>query len=339
MTRKSILFVQVGKAELVDIPLPELKTNEVLVRTAISTISSGTERANLCGDLNVSPMQPTLTVAKFPRSSGYSTSGTVEAVGAAVTKVAVGDRVAMCWSCHTDLNVLSENLVYKLDDNISFETAALLHIGTFPMAAIRKTRLEFGEPAIVMGQGILGQIAVLQLKVAGASPVIAVDLVKERRDIALNLGADFALDPTDSEFVNNVKAICPLGVPVAIEVTGVGKGFDQVLDCMAQFGRVALLGCTRNSDFTIDYYRKIHRPGITVVGAHTMARPEANSYPGYWTRTDDMEAQLRLIKYGRLSYNGLVKDTRSPVEAPEVFNRLANDPHFPITQFDWRRLL
>ena len=79
MTRKSILFVQVGKAELVDIPLPELKTNEDTGAYQLFLLYKqryGTRY--LCsGDLNVSPMQPTLRLP-ITRSSGYSTSGTVE---------------------------------------------------------------------------------------------------------------------------------------------------------------------------------------------------------------------------------------------------------------------
>ena len=49
---------------------------------------------------------------------------------------------------------------------------------------------------------------------------------------------------------------------VGIEVTGVGVGvgLDGILDCMARFGRVALLGCTRDKEFSIDYYRKVHGP-------------------------------------------------------------------------------
>ena len=88
------------------------------------------------------------------------------------------------------------------------------------------------------------------------------------------------------------------GVNVAVEVTGNGKALDQVLDCMARFGRVSLLGCTRNSDFTIDYYRKIHFPGITLVGAHTAARPDRESAPGYWCYDDDLYAIFKLLKGG-----------------------------------------
>ena len=63
----------------------------------------------------------------------------------------------------------------------------------------------------------------------------------------------------------------------AIEVAGQGAGLDETLDCIAKLGRVALLGCTRNSDFTIDYYRKVHGPGITLIGTHTLARPETKA--------------------------------------------------------------
>ncbi len=87
---------------------------------------------------------------------------------------------------------------------------------------------------------------------------------------------------------------------VAIEATGIGKALDAVLDSMAPFGRVALLGCTRNSDFTIDYYHKVHGPGITMVGAHTNARPDVSSYPGMWTTRDDVLTTQKLVTLGRL---------------------------------------
>ena len=137
------------------------------------------------------------------------------------------------------------------------QDAALLHICTFPLAAVRKTRLEIGESMMVMGLGILGLIAVQLAHVAGATPVIAVDPVKERREKALRFGADYALDPFEEGFSEKVKELTGGGVNTAIEVTGLGAGLNQTLDCMAKFGRVALLGCTRDSNFTVDYYRKV----------------------------------------------------------------------------------
>jgi len=196
-----------------------------------------------------------------------------------------------------------------------------------------------GESAMVMGLGILGMIAVKLLRAAGAVPIIAVDPNPERRKIALESGADHAFDPYEEGFAERVKEITGGGANVVIEVTGVGAGFNQALDCMAKFGRIALLGCTRSSDFTVDYYKKIHAPGITVIGAHTIARPEHESHPGWFTHRDDIKAVLKLCAGGRLNLEELVSEVHSPKECPEVYDRLINDKSFPIAvQFDWNKL-
>lgn len=338
MNRKAIVFTEMNKAELLDEPFSmEPAPGKVLVRTAFSTISSGTERANLTGDLNVS-YSKTQAVAKFPRRSGYSTSGIVEKVGAGVTCVAPGDRVAMIHTTHSQYLEVEEKNLHKLADGIRLQEAAIWHIATFPLAAIRKCRLEVGESAIVMGLGILGMMAVKLLRSAGAVPIIAADPVAEKRAEALHLGADYALDPFAPDFSDQVKAITGTGCSVAIEVTGNGKALDMVLDCMARFGRVALLGCTRNSDFTIDYYRKVHAPGITLVGAHTNARPKEESYPGMWTTMDDIRAIEKLVLAGRLDFASMVAQTHSPEDAPAVYHRLATEKTFPLVQFDWSKL-
>ena len=336
MNSKQIIFTEINTAKLLDKELPELSSHEVMVKTAVSTVSAGTERANITGDPNINARGA--AGVRFPRASGYSSSGTVIAVGSDVKDVKVGDRVALYWSCHKSINVVNEKNVVKIeDDTVSFESAAMSFISSFSLAAIRKTRLEVGESAMVMGLGILGMIAVKLLRVAGAAPIVAVDPNKRRREIALANGADYALDPYEEGFAERVKSLTDGGVNVAIEVTGVGAGFNQALDCMAKFGRVALLGCTRNSDFTVDYYRKIHAPGITVIGAHTIARPEEESHPGWFTHRDDMKAILKLIAGARLNLESLIEETHSPVSCSEVYERLVYDKNFPVVvQFDWR---
>ena len=333
MKNDQILFTAPGIAELVPTEIPVPDSGKVLVRSVRDTISPGTERANLIGDPNINYTKPGSVV--FPRQAGYSISGVVEAVGSGVTTVQVGDRVACSWTKHAKYNVLPENQVYRLEDSIGFDTGAIIHIATFPLAAIRKCRVEAGESAMVMGQGLLGMIAVKLLRVVGAVPIIAVDPVESKREEALSLGADYALDPFEPDFAKKVKEITGGGVKVAIEVTGKGQGLDMALDCMARFGRVALLGCTRNSDFSIDYYRKVHGPGITLIGAHTVARPQKESFEGWWCERDDALAILNMIKYQRLDLAKLVREVHSPVEAPTVFSRLATEKTFPLVQFDW----
>jgi len=336
MERKRILFTEPCVAQLCTVNCPELKPHQVLVKMAVSTISSGTERANLIGDPNCNSTKG--PGVKWPRSGGYSSAGTVVAVGEAVKNIAVGDRVAMFWSTHATLVPIDEVDVLKIPDDVPFEQAALWNIATFPMAAIRKCRLELGESAIVMGQGVLGQMAIMELRAAGAVPIIAVDPVAEKRELALKLGADYALDPFDPQFAATVKELTNGGAKVGIEVTGIGAGLDGILDCMRPHGRVALLGCTRNSDFTIDYYRKVHGPGITLVGAHTQCRPPHDSAPGWWTEQDDRECLMNLYRMGRLHLEQLIQETHSPEEAPQIYTRLATEKCFPLVQFDWRNM-
>ena len=334
MQRKRILFTEPNVAKLCTVDCPELKKNQVLVKMAVSTISSGTERAGLTGNPNCNSLRA--PGVKWPRSGGYSSAGTIVEVGQGVTDYQVGDRVAMFWSTHATYVPIGVEDILKIPDEVSFEEAALWNIATFPMAAIRKCRLEMGESAIVMGQGVLGKMAIMLLRVAGAVPIIAVDPVPHKREEALQIGADYALDPLAPDFAETVKKITGGGAKVGIEVTGIGAGLDGILDCMRPAGRVALLGCTRNSDFSIDYYRKVHGPGITLVGAHTQCRPPHDSAPGWWTEQDDRECLLNMYRYGRLKLATLIEETHKPQECPEVYTRLANDKFFPMVQFDWR---
>lgn len=348
MMNPNIVFTSAGVAELIDRPMPDPKSGEVLVRVVRSCISSGTERANLIGvpDGGVG-IFGTATTATWPRQCGYSTSGVVEKLGEGVTGLKVGDRVAMSWTLHSAHVCVPAGNAYRIPDGVSFEQAALTHISTFPMAAVRKCRLEIGEGAIVMGQGILGQLAVLILKAAGATPVIAADPVAEKRTRALALGADFALDPTAVDFAAQAKSLCPSeyrkifgrvemsGPKVGIEVTGVGAALNGVLDVIAPFGRIALLGCTRDSDFTVDYYHKVHGRGVTLVGAHTACRNSDESAPGWWTQRDDALAFLRLLALGRISLAGFVDEVHKISACGDVYARLARGGAFPVVQFDW----
>ena len=346
---RNIVFTKKDTAELIEKPMPEVGPGQVRVKLVRSTVSSGTERANVTGCNVVSIWDPPDAPVVWPRQSGYSSSGVVDAVGEGVASVKPGDRVAMSWTLHAEYVVVPEDRVYALPDSVSFEEGALAHISTFPMAAIRKCGLELGESAIVMGQGILGQLAVMLLKCAGATPVIAADPVAEKREEALRIGADYAFDPTAPDFREQVLAVCPLeekgiyrgphasGVKVAIEVTGLGAGLNNVLDVMAPMGRVALLGCTRNSDFSVDYYHKVHGRGIALFGAHTWARPAAESSRGFFTHRDDAQTFLKLLALGRLSVKGYVRDVAAPSACGEVYARLAKGGAFPITQFDWTK--
>lgn len=338
MNTKQIIFTKPYTAELLDVECLPPRENEVTVRLEYSAISSGTEKANYIGlrnGINVAEDEEPV----FPRTVGYSASGIVTETGSAVNDIKIGDRVVVYWGKHKKHITINRKNVIKIPDEVSTQEASMALISTFPLAAIRKTKIEIGESAMVMGLGILGVFAVQELKTAGAYPIIAVDPVQERRAFALKLGADYAFDPTDASFVQNVQKVSGGGVNVCIEVTGLGIGLIQALDCMKAMGRVALLGCTRSSKFEIDYYGKVHGRGITLIGAHTMARPKVESSAGLWTDEDDLKTVLNLMKGKRLNFKDMICEIHSPADAQTVFTRLANEKNFPIgVLFDWDKI-
>ncbi len=342
METKVIKFIDIGVAEYGDIAVKEPGDNDVVVNMSFTTISNGTERENLMGvNCNArSKYDPGEKPGGFPRICGYSGSGIVEWAGRNVTAAAIGDRVVASSGFHMKHLVRNEKLVTKIPDSLTLESAAICHIANFPLGGVRKAEVEIGESALVVGLGILGIFSIQFMKCCGAYPVIAADFNEERRRLALEFGADYALDPGSGSYIEDIRRITEgRMINAAVEVTGSGAALDRTLDCMTFFGRISLLGCTRNPNFTIDYYRKVHYPGIKLIGAHAGARPKEESHRDHWTEKDDIETVIRLAAADRIKLGELVRETHSPTEAKEVYARLAADKDFPVcVQFDWRNV-
>lgn len=338
MKTRQIVFTKPCTAELLDVDSKAPEAGEVTVTLDYSAISAGTEKANFTGARNaVSAKEDDEAI--FPRTVGYSSAGVISAVGAGIDHLKIGDRVAVFGGTHKKHLTIHSNNVITLPEDISTKEASMLYISVFPLAAIRKVHLEIGESALVMGLGILGLLAVQELKAAGACPIIAADPKEDRRALALSMGADYALDPTKEGFADEVLSLTQGGTDVCMEVTGLGAGLISALDCMKERGRVALLGCTRSSKFEIDYYGKVHGRGISLIGAHNNIRPAADSSAGYWTCIDDMKAVLRLLSGKRLNFESIIGQIHSPANAQSVYDRCVNDPKFPAgVLFDWSRI-
>lgn len=329
---KEIQFVAKGKAELVERELPEIQDNELLVKTLYTIVSAGTEKAN------VLDLPNTAAYGRWPKVEGYAGVGVVERTGSAVTKVKPGDKVLVYHGTHAQYSIRPETHVYPVRVDVPDEWAPLAVVGAMGLGGLRKTELELGESAMVMGMGLLGIFALQCAAWSGACPLIAADLNPERRALALELGADYAFDPSEPDFVEKVKAVTGgKGVNATVEVTGAAVALEQALQCAAWQGRIALNGCTRISDCHIDYYRQVHVPGVKLIGAHNMVRPKTESYPHYWTNEADCLALLGLMEKGKIKAAPVISRIASPAECGEVYDKLANDKNFPLgVLFDWK---
>jgi len=157
-----------GWVEFREVPLREPGEHAVRIRTQWSYISAGTEMNAVLGCRN--------RVAAFsqPRRLGYSLTGMVEAVGAKVEHVKPGDRVAAIGdgAFHATHVTVGRNLVVPLPEGVSAREASCMAMFCFSLEAIRKAALQFGEKALVLGGGMMGQIVSRLAAISGAETIL-----------------------------------------------------------------------------------------------------------------------------------------------------------------------
>ncbi|MYY84961.1 oxidoreductase, partial [Streptomyces sp. SID335] len=205
-----------GELALLDVPAPGCKPGGVLVRSAYSLISTGTELMkvseagmSMVGKARSRPDQ----VAKVMQSVatngvpatyrkvmgkldsytplGYSLCGVVEQVGDGIDDVAVGDLVACAGNehaLHAEVNWVPENLYTPVPDGLAPRHAAFGTVGSIAMQGVRQGEPQLGEVALVIGLGLIGQL-VVQLLVASGVRVVGADPDPSRCALAERLGA------------------------------------------------------------------------------------------------------------------------------------------------------
>jgi len=336
MTGSYVVFESIGQAILKTFEVAPPLADEVLLESDYTVISAGTERANLIKLPNTGTDEN-----GFPFLPGYCGAGRVIAAGKDVTNLKVGDRVIISWGGHRSHTIKKAQTVLKIeDDSIDLLDAAFAHIASFSFLGVRKLKIELGESAMIAGMGILGAFAVQIASLSGAIPVVASDFDPVRRDLALKLGAAAAFSPDEENFVEKVKAATGGSGPKAVvEVTGSARAMQQALEYIAWEGRLSLLGCTRVSDVPVDFYKYVHRRGISLIGAHTFTRAQQESTPGRWTEHDDYRTFLKLVAAGKLQIRPLISEIVSPEAAHAVYARLAEMKNPPLgIVFNWNKL-
>ncbi len=194
---------------------------------------------------------------------GHEVAGTIDQIGEGVHTYQVGDRVLVIAGERNDKNqittlgfdydggyaeyvIAKAALIVKIPDDLPFEEAAIIPDAvSTPWAAISSTaKMQPGETAVVFGVGGLGIHAIQLLKIVGCSKVIAVDPRPEARQKALEIGADFAFDPSDEELKKH------RGLNAAFDFAGVTPVRKQALSLLGEQGRLVIVGIA-NEPITI----------------------------------------------------------------------------------------
>ncbi len=332
MNGRKILFTGIGKVETVPCEFEEpekLHRDDLFLRTEYTLISPGTELDCLMGRTDN---------RNYPQCLGYSAVCRVLRCGEEATEFREGDRVLVYHSAHSSYLVKNKEDVVTIPDALPSEEAIFAVVGAMGFQGVRKIRPELGESVLVMGLGLLGQIAAQTAALSGAFPLITLDFNPFRRALSQKYGADASFSPEEPGLPEKIRELTHgRGINGVVESTGAPDAVNLALKTMAPLGRIALVGCSRTPTERIDFYHDVHRPGIQIIGAHNFVRPKQQSYPGYWTMREDMRVLMELTAAGRLNTRALITQIVPPERAPEMYRRfLDQDPEALGILFDWR---
>jgi 2-desacetyl-2-hydroxyethyl bacteriochlorophyllide A dehydrogenase len=318
-----VVFSAPGEVRIETPAAPEPGPGEVLLETRRSLISTGTELAHLLGPPWRNPGGRTLPV--YPHATGYSNAARVLAVGEAVTSWKPGDRVAS-GARHAAFPTLRErDWAVRVPDAVSDEEATFCTLATTVLNGCRIGEPQLGEDAVVVGMGLLGQILVQYLRLAGCERVIAVDVADARLEIAGSVGAaTHHLNPSRDDVVNAVQDLTGgRGADLVYEVTGRTETFDLTFDLVRFFGRVVALGSPRQPA-RVDM-QQVHMKAIRLLGAIVASHPAEDERRHRWSRRANGELVMRWLADKRLDVRPLITDRIPAAEAARAYHLLAEE--------------
>lgn len=190
------------------------------------------------GRYQVKPPLPFIPGAEF--------SGVVESVGEGVERLAVGDRVcgSQVGGAFGELVTASATMVFKIPSAMTFVEAAIFRAsnGTAFHALVQRGALQAGETVLVLGAGGAVGFSAIQIAKALGARVIASASSAEKRSLALEAGADLALDSGASDWSDQIKAVTDgRGVDIVVDPVG-GEMSEVAFRRLSWRGRHLVIG-------------------------------------------------------------------------------------------------
>jgi 2-desacetyl-2-hydroxyethyl bacteriochlorophyllide A dehydrogenase len=317
-------------------PEPEAGPGRVVVKTAAAGLC-GTDQHILHGDF----------VAQYPLIGGHELAGVVEAVGAGVEDIGVGDRVAVdpslfcghCFFCQRNQgnHCLNWNAIgvtrpggfadfvsapaaniYPIDD-MPFEQAAFVEPISCVVYGLDRVRIPVGAEVLIYGAGPMGLLMTQLVRHGNASRIVVVDKVLEKLDIALTLGATETVEagPTADA---RIHAMSPLGFDVVIDVTGVPAVVQGMLAHARPRGKVLFFGvCPTEATIALSPFQ-VYKKDLEIYGSFALCYT--------------FHQAIALLKAGAVKVEPLISHRFALDEFPQAL-RLAGSGEALKVQVQW----
>lgn len=254
-TMKSLYFAREATIELWDVDVPTPGYGEVKIKTAFASICATDIHQVTMGVLGATPPMPL----------GHETSGTVVELGPGTENsgLAVGDKVtafpvSVCGQClpcksgqpqychnakpfggFSEYYVTSATSVFKLPDDADLKSYTIVEPTVCAVRAMDLAPIKHGQTVAISGIGGIGAILMNAILLSGAAKVTVIEPVAAKREMALELGASHAIDPTTQDIAAEAARITDgLGFDVVFEASGVPRAAAPALQILGRCGRV-----------------------------------------------------------------------------------------------------
>lgn len=334
---KAAVLFEANKLEITDIDKPVADEGELVIRV---------KSAALCGtDSRIVTGKKTKGV-RFPSVIGHEFAGEVVDVGKGVTQFKVSDRIAVdpvvpcrsCVYCRSGKENVCKNRqaigyefngafaeylkvpaialeagnVFKIPDSVSFDAAALAEPLACCINGQKNVGIELGDTVVVIGAGPIGLIHIILAKLSGASNVIVSELSENRREAALAIGADHAIDSSKQNLKDFVMSETDgVGADVVIMAIGIPSLVNYAFELLRKGGRANLFAGFSKDDMSSIDVNLIHYNELIITGASALSRE------GYRTA-------LSLISSGQVDVEKLITHRLSLDEINDAFNYAQN---------------
>ena len=347
-----------GETTIAEVPVPRAGRGRLLIRTSRTLISAGTERMlvdfgkagwlakarqqpdkvrMVLDKIRTDGLKPTLDAVfnklDQPLPMGYCNVGRVVECGAATPGFAPGDRVASNGK-HAEFALVPVNLCARIPDGVGDGEAAFTVLGAIALQGIRLAEPTLGEAVVVLGLGLIGQMAVQLLRANGCR-VLGVDFDSAKLALARGFGAETVDLSAGQDPVAAAQAFSRGRGVDAVIVTAATKSSEPIhqaaLMCRKR-GRIVLVGVTGLELSRADFYEK--ELSFQVSCSYGPGRYDAsyeeggNDYPpGFvrWTEQRNFEAVLDMMAAGVLDVKPLVSHRFAIEDAVEAYAVVAGD--------------
>ena len=322
-----VMFPEKSKVALVECEMPVVGDGDILVKSEVSQISTGTELTIL--EANVEPDSPWQKNICFPKERiGYSVVGKVVAAGKDVSPEVIGKRVFMLQP-HKKYNVVKADAyegIMWIPDGVDSNEAVFAAIAQITNGSIRGANIRPGDACVVYGAGLIGQMVARFAKIAGSTKIFVADVSELRLNMLPDDPCFVKLNSREvnvPEYIQKVMAK-DKGVPFVFETTSVPSLVAEELKCLCKFGKLIITSSPKGKSLVdFDY---VNRKGITIIGAHNNAmHPNHETFMNRWTCRRDSDFFLELLEKKQISVKEMNTHRFHYTDAPKAYEMLMKD--------------